>query len=229
MPFTATELSTTIVPVVTQYVGGGIGGSTRAKITFNNSSLRNTWVKITVLANANTGLAANDVFYFGNVVGDTQGSNNGARYTVNASDTSGTRNNQSSVPNSVLVTNIYDFNKTGNVNSADTTAVRNNQQASGFVRTIVNAPPSFLGDDVPGFESHEEKEQSGLILNEDSPVIQPTLIGKWSTATERQSPFDEVNAEMLPNKAVAAGASASTSESIDDFFAKLGDRQWSPA
>ncbi len=134
---------TTVDPQVTQFVGGGISGSTRAKITFDNNTLKNVWLRVTVLANSNTGLAVNDVFYFGNVVGDTNGSVTSSRYTVNAIDTSSVRNNQSTIPNSVLVTNIFDFNKSASVNSLDTGVVRTNQQASGIVRVISNAP-AFL-------------------------------------------------------------------------------------
>jgi hypothetical protein len=211
----------TIVPVVTQYVGGGVGGSTRAKITFNNNSLRNTWVKITVLANANTGLAANDVFYFGNVVGDTQGSVTGGRYTVNAIDTSGARNNQSSVPNSVLVTNIFDFNKSGNVNALDTSVVRNNQQASGFVRVITNAAPMFLGDSVPEFGSEEDSEESNLLVNEVSSVV-PSTVDHQSGMKAYSATSDAAVATLFLDDVASSEASSSSSGSIDDFFSKLG-------
>ena len=40
-------------------------------LTFADGAIRNTWLRVTVLANARTGLARPDVFYFGNLVGET--------------------------------------------------------------------------------------------------------------------------------------------------------------
>ena len=153
---------TAVNPQVTQFIGGGIDGSTRAKITFNNNSLKNIWLKVTVLANANTGLAIDDVFYFGNVVGEVNGSNVNSRYNVNAIDTGAVRTNQSTPSNSVSVTNLYDFNKSGNVNALDTSIVRTNQQTSGVVKVILSAPPSlpFGGEGegmTPSFDSEPLK------------------------------------------------------------------------
>jgi len=51
-------------------VSGGVAGSRRVRVTFPDNTLQNTWLRVTVVANADTGLAANDVFYFGNVIGD---------------------------------------------------------------------------------------------------------------------------------------------------------------
>jgi hypothetical protein len=40
---------------------------------WNDQDIVNRWLKVTVLANANTGLDSDDVFCFGNVVGETSG------------------------------------------------------------------------------------------------------------------------------------------------------------
>jgi hypothetical protein len=56
------------VPTVTLLSNSGVGGSARIKITFPDNTLQNTWLRVTVLANNTTGLASNDVFYFGNVI-----------------------------------------------------------------------------------------------------------------------------------------------------------------
>lgn len=133
---------TAVNPQVTQYVGGGLNGSTRSKITFSNGSLTNTWLRVTVLANANTGLQFDDVFYFGNAVGDTDGIVVSGRYSVNVTDSGKTRQNLSS---SVLVTSVFDFNKNGAVDAADTTIVRNAQSTFGKLLVISNATgPNLL-------------------------------------------------------------------------------------
>jgi hypothetical protein len=43
----------------------------RYAITWANGALRNTWLQVTVKANARTGLGSPDVFYFGNLIGDS--------------------------------------------------------------------------------------------------------------------------------------------------------------
>jgi hypothetical protein len=61
-----------------------IGGVSRVTLIFADLALRNTWVEVTMLANANTGLAADDVFYFANLCGECNGDGtvDGADYTV---------------------------------------------------------------------------------------------------------------------------------------------------
>ena len=123
------------IPTV-HFISGGVSGSTRVQITFPDNSLKNTWLRVEVAANSQTGLAVNDVFYFGNVIGDFGVGNTSARLRVNAVDTSFVRNNQSILPNSVDVTNIFDVNRDGRVNALDTSIVRSNQQIIGIVAPI---------------------------------------------------------------------------------------------
>jgi len=51
----------------------GAGGSDRVTVVWADNAIENQWVKVTVLANANTDLADSDEFYFGSVIGDTDG------------------------------------------------------------------------------------------------------------------------------------------------------------
>jgi hypothetical protein len=60
-------------PVVTVQSGAGVGGADRVTIIWSDGAIVNQWLKVTVLATGNTGLAADDVFCFGNSVGDTDG------------------------------------------------------------------------------------------------------------------------------------------------------------
>ena len=43
----------------------------RVEIIWADGAIENEWVQVTVLADADTGLAAPDVFYFGNAIGDS--------------------------------------------------------------------------------------------------------------------------------------------------------------
>src|SRR5205807_5059869 len=50
--------------------GAGVNGSMRIELTWPDGSIKKEWLKVTIAADANTGLLAPDVFYFGNAVGD---------------------------------------------------------------------------------------------------------------------------------------------------------------
>ena len=50
-----------------------VGGYDRVTLIWADNAIQNEWLEVTVLATANTGLAADDVFYFANLVGDCDG------------------------------------------------------------------------------------------------------------------------------------------------------------
>ena len=63
-------------PSVSVRPGDGVGGSARVTLTWPDGAIRNQWVEVTVLSDANggsLGLASNEVFYFGHSDGDTDG------------------------------------------------------------------------------------------------------------------------------------------------------------
>ena len=51
--------------------GAGVGGSDRVTITWPDGAIRDTWLQVTVKAGDRTGLSRPHVFYFGNLVGDS--------------------------------------------------------------------------------------------------------------------------------------------------------------
>ena len=102
--------------------GAGIGGSDRVTIVWADGAIRNTWLQVSVLSNDHTGLAAPDVFYFGNAVGETFDS--ATAFRVDSRDVTRTRNAQGK-PTSVW--GLYDHNRDGRVNTSDLTLARNNQ------------------------------------------------------------------------------------------------------
>jgi len=60
-------------PSVSVRRGAGSGGTDRIELIWADGAIKHTWLQITVLATARTGLAASDVFYFGNSAGDADG------------------------------------------------------------------------------------------------------------------------------------------------------------
>lgn len=109
----------------------------RVTLDWPDGTITNQWLEVTVRANANTNLAQDDVFYFGNQIGDVNGSvSSSGRVTVNSFDSLDIRRNQSAGQNSVGIGNLFDVDRNGSVNSFDTLAVRRNQVAGGGLLMI---------------------------------------------------------------------------------------------
>ncbi|MFL6113217.1 MAG: hypothetical protein ACJ786_17940, partial [Catenulispora sp.] len=102
--------------------GAGASGSARVTLTWTDDRPRNTWLRVTVKPTALTGLAAADVFYFGNLVGDAGGP--ASPPTVDADDILTTRAAIS--PGPVGLYSAADHNRDGRVNALDVLAARGN-------------------------------------------------------------------------------------------------------
>ena len=100
----------------------GVDQSDRIVLTLPDG-LANTWLEVTVKATANTGLDEDDVFYFGNVVGETGGSD--TNMLVNAADTIGVRDNPRGRWNPAGIGNPFDVNRDRAVDALDVVLVRN--------------------------------------------------------------------------------------------------------
>ncbi len=87
--------------------------------------------------NTNTGLPSSDIFYFGNIIGDTFLFTSPVALITGATDEIQARANGGAL---VPVTNPYDFNKDSFVNATDQIIARSN----GFILTRINIsnPPA---------------------------------------------------------------------------------------
>jgi len=126
----ATWASPTASPTVSLRRGAGTGGSDRITLIFADGALQHAWLQVTVLANANTGLSANDVFYFGNGPGDVTGDGIADLYDIVAvfqhnGETAGHPSR-------------YDINGDGGVDFADLFGVY--QQLGGSTLVMISAP-----------------------------------------------------------------------------------------
>jgi len=105
--------------------GQGIGGSDRVMVTWEDGSIRNEWLRVTVVATEQTGLDAEDVFYFGNAVAESGNSSDNALVTV--ADLLLARNNPHTFLDPAGIGDSNDFNRDGRVNATDVLLARNNQ------------------------------------------------------------------------------------------------------
>src|SRR5205085_6195678 len=112
-------------PTVSIRPGAGVGGASRVSLIWpSGTGAIKQWLQVTVKANANTGLSTQDVFYFGNAVGES--GNVPGDYSVSLSDELAARNNPVSIVPGTTVTNKYDFNRDGTVSVIDQLLSRNN-------------------------------------------------------------------------------------------------------
>jgi hypothetical protein len=114
--------------------GGGAGGSDRTTFLWADGAIRNQWLRVTVPATGRSGLAAPDVFYFGNLVGES-GDVEGLR--VNALDLSAVKR---AMNTDSTVSGRFDFNRDGRVNALDLSAVRSNLNHA--LRGAIPPPPA---------------------------------------------------------------------------------------
>ena len=116
---------------VTVRAGEGVNGSDRVTILWDDNAIENTWLEVRVLANTETGLESDDVFYFGNAIGDSGNSTSDA--SVNAQDIGGARDNPHNFLDRALVDDGFDYNRDSLVNAQDIGIARDN-------------PTNFLND-----------------------------------------------------------------------------------
>ena len=86
------------------------------------------------MAGANTGLAAADVFYFGNLVGES-----GNDATVTVADEDAALNNRTGFT-LASITNNYDYNRDGRVNAADALIARQIYTGPQAALQLITAP-----------------------------------------------------------------------------------------
>jgi len=145
--------------------GAGAGGSDRFTFVWPDNAVRNTWLRVTVKSNGNTGLTAADVFYFGHLAGES-----GDRWptlgpVVNAVDQARTRAALAVRRGSTPITNVFDYNRDARVNALDLAVTRAGERdalpqlGAAAAALPVAAPATALVRATPG-------RRTGLLFNE---------------------------------------------------------------
>jgi hypothetical protein len=118
--------------------GAGQNGSSRVEILWPDLAISKTWLQVTVKANAQTGLATPDVFYFGNAIGEAGNSMTNAQVT--AGDEIEARNDPHNILNPAPITNRHDYDRNGLVNAGDQIVARNNGTTLLSRLALINPP-----------------------------------------------------------------------------------------
>jgi len=113
-------------------------------------------------SNAHTGLAADDVFYFGNAIGES--GDNPGNALVNATDVIGTRDNPHGPFNPAPMNDRFDFNRDRLVNATDLVIARDHPTspltALRLIAPTGALPPAPPLRRTPGRSDHSALTQS---------------------------------------------------------------------
>ena len=104
--------------------GAGVNKTDRITLIWPNGAIKNQWLRVTVKADAVSWLPRDDVFYFGNLVGETGDA--ATPLWVSAVDFNAARQYTRFFPGSVGIQNQYDIDRDGVAGPADVAAVRSN-------------------------------------------------------------------------------------------------------
>jgi len=115
------------------------GTHSRVVIRWADNAIANRWLRVTIQANSNTGLAESETYYIGHLLGETTGAANGF-FTVSFADIIPIR---SAVGQSVGAESIYDIDKNGTVSFADISAMRG---SVGAQLTVITIPAAASGE-----------------------------------------------------------------------------------
>ncbi len=189
--------------------GAGNGGSDRITITWPDHAIRNTWLQVTVLATVNTGLAAPDVFYFGNAVGESGDANSHA--FVNGFDFAGVRDNLTAMAG---VTNRFDYNRDGVVDGADLAVVRDNLTHFANAIRLLSIP----GPPPLAMLQRAADERTEVSEGEDRPLPVDARRYELLRAVRTASSFP-----MIPASKTGSPSNATDFSPVDSVFAGFVD------
>ena len=169
--------------------GGGDGGTDRIILLWKddndddvvdlNEAITGAWLEVSVVANSDTGLTTDSVFYFGNGQGEV-GDRSGIDANVNIADVFAVFNNQAA---NVGVSNVYDHDRDRAVNIVDLFYTFNHQAAGTEALNVID----LSGVGQSGFEA--QRASSLPLLGRDGFVrmisgsfeLTPSDEGAWQS------------------------------------------------
>ena len=130
----------------------GVDGSDRITVIWADNAIRNTWLQVTALA-VGLGLPEDDIFYFGNAVGEA--GDVALNTLVTTTDVLLARNNPRNFLDPAEAGFPYDYNRDRRVDATDVLLARNNQ--TNFLTALKLIDLSASED-----QGHESKVQAVL-------------------------------------------------------------------
>ena len=205
--------------------GGGVGGSDRVIITWAAGAIRNQWLEVQVKANANTGLAAADVHFWGNRIGDSGTSTLATTFNTNATDSA-----QAIATVGVVkpITDLRDFNRDKAVNATDSAIVFANVGMLNRLSVATVGPFAPVADPTSARDNGRSAVATGLGQRV---AGQATELLPTADASKRYESHGEQSRHQLQS-AVAADphfeALSAASNSLEDILLAFDDELCEP-
>jgi len=190
---------------------GIAGGADRVTLTWPDGAAVRQWLQVTVKANARTGLATPDVFYFGNAVGES--GNVAGDYSVSITDELLARNNPVGIIPGTTVINRFDYNRDGTVSVVDQLLSRNNITTVATRLRQITVPSALSGSGLVAQGLDDSDIARGLAAS--------SLVAASSTASGSSSGNSTSSSARLQPPALSAAYGEA--ESL------LGKRRTAPA
>ena len=154
-------------PTITVRPGAGVNGSSRVELTWPDGTIKNEWVAITVKADANTGLAAPDSFFFGNLVGASGQGTLGTAYTISVTDLTAAQNDLHTFMNPAGLNDTQDYNRDGRVDATDQIIARYTSGTTLVMlnSTITGVSPAAAASSLVSTSQTTSTSTSGSPLN----------------------------------------------------------------
>jgi len=111
-------------PTISVREDAGTSDSRRVTLIWDDQTIHDQWLQVTVLATEHTGLGHPEVFYFGNAVGDSGDSTNNT--FVDGTDFAGARDNGRDFLDQAPIDFPYDYNRDSFVDGTDMATARDN-------------------------------------------------------------------------------------------------------
>jgi hypothetical protein len=154
-------------PAAMTLLAGPAGTDTaQCLITWPTGAIKNQWLQVTVKADQNTGLQKPDVFYFGNLVGETGfgAARAGTVATVGTLDLLMTR--RAAAFATAAIDNPFDFDRSGAVNALDLVLCRSRMSQS---LAEFSAPAALTASQGAASQETALVAASAAALNADVP------------------------------------------------------------
>ncbi len=181
-----------------------VGANSRVTLVWAADAIRNEWLQVTIRAGGNTGLATDDVFYFGNAVGETGDS--GTNTFVDGTDFVGVRDNLHNISNRAAVTDAYDMNRDSFVDGTDLVVVRDNN--TNFLTSLkLITAPALVGEAPVAMAAQATAKQP--VADASETTASPTL-----TASTMSTPTVTAEASVATQTVIQAFAPVTTQATV---------------
>jgi len=218
------RVATLLGAVATRSMGGGV---TRVTLIWDDNVIQNQWLQVEVKKD-NLGLAADEVFYFGNAIAES-GNDPGSAVVDLQDDLAARAHKTAFTP--APITNPYDFNRDRRVNATDELVARYNHSGTplqlidlvgagqGFAPAVVGA----LVTPVPAF-------QIGSALPTSVGIVVSPVASAGATSSQAVPTIAVPTAKPAAHDAVlAAGQKSGGAEAWSSAWAWLAEFEQAPA